>query len=496
MSSEQKKEYTLPEIEDFRDSIPTVDADGNRVWMYPKKPPTGKQCSKKAVNLYSARTWFSLFLLVVLFAGPFIRINGNPLLMFNIVERKFSIFGQMFWPQDLNIFALMMVLGFLMITLFTAVFGRLWCGWACPQTVLMEMVFRKIEYFIEGDSTKQQRLNKSEWDSTKIFKKATKWFVFFALSFVISNWLLMYVIGSDAWWAMVNEPASQHATGLTAMIIFTFVFFGIFARFREQACTFVCPYGRFQSVMIDENTLVVGYDHVRGEGRGKRARGESTEARTAAGKGDCVDCNLCVAVCPTGIDIRNGIQMECVNCTACIDACNSIMDRLALPPGLIGYNSLNGIKEKKRFKLTPRLMAYCGLLFVLGGLLVFLLSRHQNIEVNMLRTPGTLYTELPGNLVANTFNVKLLNKTSDTVSVKIELDHPDGLITVAGETITAEAQTTRNSIVIIKFPSDKLSSPKFPIKLHVTEGDKTVDTIDTLFIGPRPKLKKRTPHEN
>ena len=255
-----------------------------------------------------------LQLIGVMFAGPFIRINGNPLLMMNIVERRFSILGQLFWPQDMIIFAVAMLIFITGIIIFTTAFGRLWCGWTCPQTVMMEMVFRKLEYLIEGDSVEQRKLAAAPWTANKFVKKSFKLGIFFTLSFIIGNTLLAYIIGTDALIPIITDDPRQHITGLVFMVLF----FALFARFREQACTFICPYGRLQSTMLDENTLVVAYDHKRGEQRGKLQREETLVQRIASGHGDCIDCHQCVTVCPTGIDIRNGVQMECVHCTACI----------------------------------------------------------------------------------------------------------------------------------------------------------------------------------
>jgi len=303
-----------PDWSDFRDHLSTADQEGRRQWLYPKRPRG---------RYYRARSWLSYLLLAVMFAGPFIKINGNPLLMINVVERKFSVLGAIFWPQDNLVFALGLLLFLMGIAVFTAAFGRLWCGWTCPQTVLMEMVFRKIEYWIEGDAGRQRALDRASWSGEKLLKKGAKHAIFLALSFVIGNTLLAYIIGVDALWVLVTDDPRRHLAGLGFMVLFTLVFYGIFARFREQACTFICPYGRLQSTLLDENTIVVAYDYRRGERRERWRRREGAEVRRARQVGDCIDCHNCVTICPTGIDIRNGTQMECVNCTACIDACDT-----------------------------------------------------------------------------------------------------------------------------------------------------------------------------
>jgi cytochrome c oxidase accessory protein FixG len=387
----------------FRDHLPTSDARGKRIWVFARQPDG---------RFYVRRAWVAAFLLVLMFAGPFIRINDNPLLLFDIVHRRFSIFGQMFWPTDTFIFALCMVIFFVMIALFTAVFGRVWCGWLCPQTVLMEMVFRRIEYLVDGDFLAQKRLAAAPWTTAKLARRIVKHAVFFAISFVIGNWLLMYIIGYEALWQIVTGNPADHLRGLGAMLGFTAVFYLIFARFREQACTYICPYGRFQTVLLDDNSLIVSYDPRRGERRSRFSKAQPRDARRAQGLGDCIDCGACVDVCPTGIDIRNGLQMECVHCTACIDACDYVMDKLEFPRGLIRYASQSGINEGRPFRFEPRMALYCAILLLLGGLLSFLLLSRTDIQATaLLRTPGQLYTTLPGGSVQNVFLTKIRNKT-------------------------------------------------------------------------------------
>src|SRR5579859_810071 len=284
-----------PDRADFRDHISTADKDGRRQWLYPQQPRG---------RYYRARTALSWLLLGMMFGGPFVKIQGNPLLMINIVERKFSVFGVIFWPQDNLVFALGFLLFLMGIAVFTAAFGRLWCGWTCPQTIMMEMVFRKIEYLIEGSATQQKALRRSPWTSGKIARKAAKHSIFFGLSFIIGNTLLAYIIGLDALKGIITDDPRHHLSGLSFMAVFTLVFYAIFARFREQACTFICPYGRFQSTLLDENTIVVAYDYKRGEQRGRWRRDQTAEDRRTGGTGDCIDCFKCVTACPTGIDIR------------------------------------------------------------------------------------------------------------------------------------------------------------------------------------------------
>ena len=461
---------------DFRDHLPTVDAAGKRVWIYPRKP---------AGRLHRARLVVSGILLAVLVAGPFVRIGGNPLLMMNVVERRFSIAGQIFWPQDTFLFALAMLTQFLMVVLFTAVYGRVWCGWLCPQTVMMEMVFRKLEYWIEGDAGRQRALDAAPWTFAKLRKKLGKHALFFALSFVVGNLLLAYVIGSDALLAIVTDPPREHVVGLTFMVLFSLLFYGIFARFREQACTFVCPYGRFQSVLLDANSVVVSYDFRRGEPRGRKRQGTGLEERRASGTGDCVDCRLCVEVCPTGIDIRNGTQMECVNCTACIDACDGVMGRLGFPRGLVRYASLDGIRKGEPLRVTPRIALYTALLLLLGGFLVYLVASRRDVEVAMLRMPGSLYQQTAAGDVSNLYTMRLSNKTPHDLPLEIRVLEPaGGRAEVPGGGLVAAAQGIVERPVLVTLPRAVVTAGDSRVVLGLFRGGREVGTVESGFLGP------------
>ncbi|MDP4954300.1 MAG: cytochrome c oxidase accessory protein CcoG, partial [Flavobacteriales bacterium] len=387
----------MEENNTYRDTISTVDTKGKRVWVFPKKP---------AGWWYNKRKLLSYFLLAFLFAGPFLRIGGQPLLMLNLLERHFVILGQTFHPQDFHLFALAMITFVVFIILFTVVFGRLFCGWVCPQTIFMEMVFRRIEYLIEGDWKDQMRLKKLPWNKEKILKKGLKNLIFWLISFFIANTFLAYIIGSEALLDIVTSPVSEHFGGFVAIAIFTSVFFAVFSLAREQVCTFVCPYGRLQSVLLDRNSLVVAYDNVRGETRGKIRKGED---RQEAKKGDCIDCNLCVNVCPTGIDIRNGTQLECINCTACIDACDHMMESVGMEKGLVRFASTETIEKGSKFVLSTRAKAYSVVLVGLMVLIGALLITRTDIEATVLRTRGTLFTKMDDATYSNIYDIAVVN---------------------------------------------------------------------------------------
>ncbi len=466
--------------QDFREHLATADQEGHRLWIYPRKPRG---------RFTNARTWLSWLLLGIMFAGPFIRMNGNPLLLLNIVERKFIILGQIFWPQDMILSAVTLLVFFTGIIVFTAAFGRLWCGWTCPQTVLMEMVFRKIEYFIEGDAHEQRALAKAPWTGKKLARKLSKHAVFLGLSFIVGNTLLAYIIGTEQLYRIVTDNPMNHLTGLTFMILFTLLFYGIFARFREQACTFICPYGRFMSTLLDENTIVVAYDHKRGEKRGILRRAQTPDQRKTAGQGDCVDCNQCVSVCPTGIDIRNGTQMECVHCTACIDACDAVMDKIRRPRGLIRYASLNGVERGEHLRLTPRLIGYVVLLLALIGLWFFLVFTRSDVQATFLRAQGALFQQMPDGRFSNLYTVKILNKTSHAMPIELKLESPAGDLQVMGQAIVVPKEKLAENSVLVELDRQVMKSGTTPVVVGVYSNGKKIQTLKTAFIGPRDDTK-------
>lgn len=461
----------------FRDRLGTVDEDGKRIWVYPKKP-SGK--------FYNKRKIVSYLLLVVLLASPFIKINGNQLFLFNVLERKFSIFGFVFWPQDFYIMVIALIICVIFVALFTVAFGRIFCGWICPQTIFMEMVFRRIEYWIEGDRGSQIRLDKQKWNAEKIRKKGLKWLVFAIVSLIIANVFLAYIVGSDQVLAMIKEGPSQHVSTFLSLIIFTGVFYFVFVWFREQVCIIACPYGRLQGVLLDEKSVVVAYDHKRGEGDKGRAKFRKNENRADRGVGDCIDCFQCVHVCPTGIDIRNGTQLECVNCTACIDACDHIMESVNLPKGLIRYASEDEIEKKSKFVFTARMKGYAAVLIILTGILTGLLFMRSEVEAKILRLPGQLY-EHKGENISNVYTYKIANKTSrDYDNVTIKLAHPKGTLQVVGKTtIQIPKEEMAQGTLFIEIPQALLKNDKTEIQLEIYNGEELIDQTKTNFMGPR-----------
>jgi cytochrome c oxidase accessory protein FixG len=470
--AEYEEIYNEEDEQEFRNRIATVNESGKRIWLYPKKP--------KGV-WYNRRKLLSYFFLAFLFAAPHIKIGGEQLLLFNILERKFIIFGKIFWPQDMFLFAIALIIGVVAIILFTIIYGRLFCGWVCPQTIFMEMVFRRIEYWIEGDWTHQRKLNEGPWNKNKILKKVAKHTLFWIISFLIANTFLAYIIGSDALWQIQTDPVNTHIGGLISIIIFTTVFYLVFARLREQVCTTICPYGRLQGVLLDQNSMVVAYDHKRGE---ERAKFKKNEDRAAVSKGDCIDCNQCVNVCPTGIDIRNGTQLECVNCTACIDACDHMMDSVGLEKGLIRFVSEKGINERTGFQWTRRVKSYTVLLIGMMGVLIALLITRSDFEATIFRQRGSTFQMLDDGRISNIFEINLTNKTKKEFHVSVELEEKIGDISVVIADPILKKEGYLKERMIIKLPLHELKNGKREVNVLIKGNGELIKKVKAKVIGP------------
>lgn len=460
--------------EAFRDSVGTMDENGTRKWVFPRKPK-GKYTNYREYFGYSL-----IFLFVIM---PFLKISGNPVLLINIIDRKFFILGQPFYLQDFFILALGAVTSVIFVMLFTVVFGRIFCGWICPQTLFMEMIFRKIEYWIEGDRNKQIKLNKQAWNEEKIRKRILKWSVFLLISLLISHIMFMYIVGYEETFRIIMSGPAKYPTNFVVMLVFTGIFYFVFAWFREQVCTLVCPYGRLQGVLIDKNTVNVYYDFKRGENRAKWRNGEN---RTSAGKGDCIDCQQCVVVCPTGIDIRNGQQLECINCTACIDACDEIMEKVGMPKGLIRYATEAEIENQEKFKFTARMKATTFALFALIGVLCLLMYDRGSVEAKFIRPAGASYF-VNDNKITNTFTYTILNKSNEKKKMTIKVLYPQhSEITFAGkEDIIVKGDAMIKGNINISFPENEVKLSKQNIEIGVFDTDgKMLDSYKTYFEGP------------
>lgn len=453
----------------FRDKIYTADESGKRKWVYATKP---------FGRFYNYRTILTVFYIAFFFSMPFIKVDGHPLFLFDVLERKFILFGAIFWPQDFFIFAVGMLAFIVFIVFFTVVFGRVFCGWICPQTIFMEMIFRKIEYWIEGTAEKQRKLDAQPWNREKIIRKTSKHVIFWVLSFIIANTFLAYIIGIDNLIQIISEPISKNIIGFISIIAFTTVFYGVFAFAREMVCTFACPYGRLQGVLLDKHSIVVAYDYERGEPRGKIKKGEEQS------NGDCVDCGLCVRVCPTGIDIRNGTQLECVNCTACIDACDSIMEKVNRPKGLIRYASENNIALKQKTKITPRMIGYSVVLVLLLGLFCVLLVTRKDIGAAITRAQGQLYQQPDSLHYSNLYTIKLINKTVKDVPVTLRLEDIDGEIKMVTPQLKVTSESMAEGTFFVILSPEQILKRSMDIHVGVYSGDKKIETVKTKFFGP------------
>lgn len=459
--------------ETFRNELASVARDGRRRWIYARQP---------SGRFYRARTLVSLLLLAFLLLAPFVTVNGQPLMMLNILERRFVLLGVFFRPQDFYLVVMAALTALITLVLVTVLFGRVWCGWLCPQTVFMEMVFRRLEYLIDGTAEAQVRRARGTWTRGRIARSAVKHALFFALSFVIANVFLAWIIGAPALETIVTDPPSQHLTGLIAILIFTSVFFLVFARFREQACVLACPYGRMLSAMTDQQTVMVTYDERRGEPRGKVMHGAPEHA---AARGDCVDCHQCVTVCPTGIDIRHGIQLECVNCTACMDACDGVMTRLGRPRGLIRYASHASIAGARARLVNARVVGYAAVWIVLVSTTAVLFASRRNVDVLVLRQPGTLYAELPNGDVSNFYQVQAFNRTSRAESFTIEVRSPRGAtLTPLGPLDHVDAYGQLDGRLMLRVPLSALTGPSTPVRFVIRTQDGAEQPIDSAFLGP------------
>ncbi|MEP6676434.1 MAG: cytochrome c oxidase accessory protein CcoG [Ferruginibacter sp.] len=493
---DQSTSIAKPSLDNsYRDSVATITTEGKRNYIHPKKPK-GK--------LYRLRTIFSIVYLCLFFSIPFIKIHGEPLLLLNVLERKFIIFGLVFWPQDFFIFGIAMLTFVVFIVLFTVVFGRVFCGWACPQTIFMEMVFRKVEYWIDGDSTKQKQLAAMPWNRFKIIKRAQKFILFFLLSFLIANFFLAYLVGMDNLLQYISHPSSNIST-LSALLIFTTIFFFVYWWFREQVCIVVCPYGRLQGVLLDKNSIVVAYDHKRGEPRSKMKKKNDHDCKCTdcdgdgacnsiskrfeemVKQGDCIDCMACVRVCPTGIDIRNGTQLECINCTACIDACDHIMESVHKPNGLIRFASDNSINKGKKIKFNTRIKSYSAVLFLLISLLVFLLLSRTDLDATLMRVSGMTFQREPDGRISNLYNLKLANKTHDNISVSVKLENLKGEIKIVGSsnlTVNKEDYNSLEFFVKLNDAEIKSWKTKLQIGLYNSKTNKKIKSLTANFMGP------------
>ncbi len=455
----------------FRDRITTVDAQGKRVWVYPKK-------SKGKLTTY--RHVVAVIIYLLFFILPFVNINDDPVFLLNIFERKFILFGVVFWPQDFHLIVLSLITFIVFIVLFTVIYGRIFCGWACPQTVFMEFIYRQIEYLIEGDANQQKKLNKQEWNPEKIFKKTSKHFFFIIVSMLIGISVFNYIVGAERMLDIYSSANFFDSKLFIASMLFSGAVYFVFAFFREQVCIIVCPYGRLQGALLDSHSIIVAYDYIRGEPRGPF----KLDKQNIEQNGDCIDCHACIQVCPTNIDIRNGTQLECINCTACIDTCNAVMEKHKLPKGLIRYDSENGISTGSRKIINPRTIAYTA---VLGVLLVIVSSMfwfRGEVETTILRQRGTLFQEYGEKAYSNVYEIDIVNRFRTDIRINLKLEEPEGEIQlIATDLLVPGGERLKERFLVI-INKDNLTQSKNLIKVGIYNEEKLIRIYKVSFVAP------------
>lgn len=467
----------IEDHEAYRNELASIAKDGRRKWIYAREPHG---------RFTRWRSLVATLLLAFLFIAPYVKVHGHQFMLLNIVDRQFVFFGVPFWPNDFYLVALVFITVVITFVLFTAIIGRIWCGWLCPQTIFLEFIFRRIEWWIEGSPVQQAKRHSGPYTADRVWRMVLKQVIFFAISFAIANTFLAYLVSSDRLLLYVTEGPFRHATVFFPLVAFTVVFYAVFARFREQACLIVCPYGRYMSSLVDDNTITVTYDVKRGERRGKFTKADkdawSNGAARPEGKGDCVDCHQCVTVCPTGIDIRNGIQLECVACTACIDACDEVMVKVGRPKGLIRYTSATAVRDGIAKVFTTRIKAYFLVWLVLVSAVGVLFSMREMLDVLVLRQEGTTWVKTPTG-VANFYRIQIINKSDEELPVEIVVVEPSNAsITPIEKLDIVHGGQLAKGRFICTIPASHAHGA-LPVTLSIRSNGREIKSVKTSFIG-------------
>ncbi|MCX8080750.1 MAG: cytochrome c oxidase accessory protein CcoG [Bacteroidia bacterium] len=470
MEIEKLDDTLIKEKEEYRDHLASIDEEGKRKWVYAKKP-SGWWHRRRLIA-----GWIILSFIFLL---PYVQINGEPLFLLNFPEKKFILFGKIFWSQDFILFGLGMIIFVVFVSLFTIIYGRIFCGFACPQTLFMEFIFRKIEYAIEGDRNQQIKLSQLPWNNQqKLLKKILKFSVFYLISYFISYTIWSYILGFQK--ALKIALFQDHLGLSLGLMVFAGIVFFVFAWFREQVCLIVCPYGRLQGVLTDRNTLIIAYDKNRGEPRGKRKKNSAGQHL-----GDCVDCGLCVQVCPTGIDIRNGTQLECIHCAACIDECNTVMEKIGKPKGLIRFSSLENLGSKIYFNINKRVKFYSFVLLLLLAAEASLIITRSDFKITVQKAKGIPYIEKDDRRFANLYTFELLNKTNQTLDdISIKIPEIENEIQFIGKKPSLKSKSITHGEFMVIIPKNALKERKSKIKIELYHNNKKLGNAKTIFYAP------------
>ncbi len=449
--------------------LSTLNRDGSRRWLHPRL---------SRGRFHRRRLAVAWGLIALFTAIPYLRMNGKPWILLDVPARRFTLFGATFLPTDGFLLMLLMVGILLTVFLLTAMFGRVWCGWACPQTVYMEFVYRPIERLTTGRSRFTRRLGLDRVGEGP--RRALRYALYLLLSVYLAHTFLAYFVGVDRLRHWIGGSPFQHPAAFLVMAVTTLLMLLDFGYFREQVCLVACPYGRFQSVLLDRRSKIVGYDPGRGEPRAKPK--ERAAARPA---GDCIDCGACVHTCPTGIDIREGLQMECVHCTQCIDACDAIMDRVGKPRGLIRYTSKAELAGEPRRMLRPRVVIYPAIIAIVFGLLAASLVEKEDADVTVLRGIGSPYAELPDGRISNQLRIKIVNRADAARSFTVSVPDEPALGIVAPENpLPLAAGESQTAPVFVQAPRSVFVDGRHDIVVRITDGAAFDERVPYRLLGP------------
>jgi cytochrome c oxidase accessory protein FixG len=461
--------------------LPTLNEDGTRRWIRPK-PSHGRLFARRRTTAYG--------LMFVFFIIPYLRMGGKPVILLDLPRREFTFFGVTFLPTDTLLLMLLMASLLIGIFLLTALVGRAWCGWACPQTVYMEFLFRPIERLFEGGRSGSLQLDRQGRRGQLDPRRLAKYGVYLALSLFLAHTFLAYFVGVDKLAVWVRRSPVEHPTSFAIMALTTTAVMLDFTWFREQTCLVACPYGRWQSVLLDRQSLIVGYDRARGE---PRAKGKVR----ATGAGDCIDCGACVLTCPTGIDIRDGLQMECIHCTQCADACDDIMRKVGRPEGLIRYTSRAALEGARVRKLRPRVVLYPAALAATFGGFVFALGTRSTADVTVLRGLGQPYVVEANGQVANQLRIKVTNRTASDQVYAIHIDNVDGGSVIAPQNpLHVAPGKTEVASVFVMLPRRAFHDGEHRVTVTIGDGASLAERVAYRLVGPeREEHDEHDEHE-